>query len=144
MSRSMSDRRSFIRRVERLHLLLAIVVCAVVVPMWPDGRWLGLVAGAAIGGANFRVLAVLTAKMTRVDPAQQKIGSMLLVGKMPALLVAIGLVMWWLQPEPIAFVIGLSLAPIALVLVSAFASGFKAVGLDALEDEQGAANEVGR
>ena len=140
----MSDRRSFIRKVERLHLLLAIVVCAIAVPIWADGRWMGLVAGAAIGGANFRALALLTARLTRVDPTQRKIASMMLVGKLPMLLAAIGLVMWWLQPEPVSFVIGLSLAPVALVLVSAFASGLHSFGLDALEDKHRASKEVGR
>lgn len=118
----MDSRRRFIRRIELVHVTIAAVACAVAGVTSSASVVMGVALGALLGGLNFRALAVLATRMTATDgDAATRSGSAaLIILKMLAMMAAVGAVLVWIRPDGIGFIIGLSLAPLAL-LVGSFA-----------------------
>ena len=115
----MDPRQQFIRRVERTHAVIACLACIVAIAMSNQAVWSGVLLGALLGGLNFRALAMLAAKFTTTgDNAVRSATMGLIIGKMVAIFAAVGVVMVFANPDGVAFIGGISLAPIALVLVS--------------------------
>ncbi len=118
----MDPRRQFIRRVEGLHAALGVVACVVAFLGWPTSIALGVFVGALLGGLNFRALALLAAKFTRVGDNAARSGAMgLIVVKLGAMMAAVGGVMVLVKPDVGAFLVGISLAPAALIGVALMA-----------------------
>jgi hypothetical protein len=118
----MNERRRFIRRVEMLHALAALAAVGLALMVWPGERWTGVLAGVLLGAANFRAMAMFTERLTgSVNADGRNRALALLVGKLMALIVIVGVVMLILKPDPLAFILGISLAPAALLLVAAVA-----------------------
>ncbi len=125
----MNERRRFIRRVEMLHALTALAAVGLAMMIWPGERWTGVLAGVLLGAANFRAMAMFTERLTSSTTAGGRNGALaLLVGKIMALIVVIGVVMLILKPNPIAFILGVSLAPAALLIMAAIARPGGAAG----------------
>ena len=114
----MTSPSRIIRNVERLHVGLAVAGCAAATAVG-TAALTGALVGVAIGGINFRLGAGLTRRLTGGGGHSKISAIFLLVGKLALLVVAIGAAMRWLQPEPIALLLGLSLAPLSLMVVTA-------------------------
>lgn len=118
----MDARSRFIGRVEKVHAVLAVVSIAVAAARWGQPVWSGVMLGALLGGLNFRALSVLAARFTRTGDATARSGAMgLIILKMGAMMAAVAVVMIVAKPSGAAFVVGISAAPVALLLVSGFA-----------------------
>ncbi len=118
----MDVRRRFIRRIELTHLGLAAVACALAASLAGPAVLTGVALGAALGGLNFRALAILAARFTRAGDNAARAGSAgLLIFKMVALMAAVGVVFVLIEPDGVGFIAGISLAPLALIVVSMIA-----------------------
>lgn len=114
---------AFVRAVEGLHAGLAAVAVVVALvltreaPLGSAWHWTAVLAGVALGGANFRVLGWLTAKMLlSTEPSSQQGAILMLVAKLGALAVAMMLIFRFVQPDGITLALAISLAPLALVV----------------------------
>ena len=118
----MNERRRFIRRVEVLHAVVAFVAVLLTLSFWSGDRLSGVLAGALLGAANFRAMAMITERLTGSASASGRNTALgLLFGKLFGLIAAVAAVLFVLQPDPLAFILGLSLAPAALLIVATVA-----------------------
>lgn len=119
----MTHRRQLIRNVERSHALVAGSLVVVAALTLPAGIWWSLGVGALIGAANFRAMAAITDRLTQPDLARRGGMGLWMAGKLLGLIAAVGATLWWLEPQPVGLVIGLSLAPACLMGVAAVQLG---------------------
>lgn len=118
----------FVRAVEKFHAVLGAVVLvgalALTYAQAPGtgglgtrGHWTAVLAGLLLGGANFRVLGWLTAKMLLSDEPSSRNGAVLvLVLKLGVLALLLLGVFRVLQPDGVTLLLALSLAPFCLVV----------------------------
>jgi hypothetical protein len=118
----MDARRRFIRRVEGVHAALGACAVAVAIALWSQAIWSGVLMGALLGGLNFRALALLAAKFTETGENAARSGAMgLIIVKMAVMMAAVGGVMVFAEPNVGAFLVGISGAPVAMMLVAVVA-----------------------
>ncbi len=118
----MDPRRCFIRRVEALHAALAVTATFAAFVGWTATVGWGVLLGALLGGLNFRALALLAARFTQVNHNAARSGAMgLIVVKLSAMMAAVGAVMVFAKPDVGAFLVGISIAPVALISVAVWA-----------------------
>ena len=118
----MDARRRFIRRVEGAHAVLSVVAVSAAAFLHTRPVWTGVLLGALLGGMNFRALALLAARFTRTDDNAGRSGAMgLIIAKMAAMMAAVGAVMLLAKPDVGGFLVGISAAPVSLVIVAAIA-----------------------
>ncbi len=116
-SQSPGAQPSFIAQVERLHALVAVVACIVAVAVAARPIWSAVVAGTLVGAANFHMLAVLTTRILSGSTASRNLAVGILFLKFTVVAGVLGAVMHWLQPDGVALLAALSLAPVCLVAV---------------------------
>jgi len=105
-----------------LHAVVALAAVGLALMAWPGERWTGVLAGVLLGAGNFRAMAMFTERLTSsVDADGRNRALTLLVVKLIVLIVTVGAVMLLLKPDPLAFILGLSVAPAALLIVAAVA-----------------------
>lgn len=107
----MDARSRMLRKVEVAHLMVALLAIASAAAFGTREVLIGAGAGFLLGGLNARALAVLTQRMTSPESTTRGAASGLLFAKMLLLLGAVGAVMLLLRPHPVAFVVGISVAP---------------------------------
>ncbi len=117
----MHPRRQFIRRVELTHVALGAVAFGLAFALAPQAIWVGVGTGALLGAANFRAMANLLDRFTTGDTQARSLAVGMLMGKLLVMAFAVFAVLTWLAPDPAAFAGGLTVAPVSLLLVSAFA-----------------------
>ncbi|MEY3014822.1 MAG: hypothetical protein RIT45_3557 [Pseudomonadota bacterium] len=104
-------RETMHRKVEVLHLVVALVAVVVAAAIGSREVLIGLGAGFLLGGLNARALTALTRRMTSTDAQARGAASGLLFGKMLLLMGAVGAVLMLGKPDPVAFVVAISVAP---------------------------------
>ena len=112
---------SIVARTERTHLGLAAAAFAVALAVAPASFWSGLLVGVLFGAANFRALAFLTGRMVDADRSSRNAAVGLLLVKFAVLAGGIGAVLTWLEPDGLALLLGLTLAPLSLAVTMAIA-----------------------
>lgn len=111
----MDARSRMLRKVEVAHAVIAVCV-VVAAAVWSDlPQLVGLGAGFVLGGLNARALAALATRMTSVDAQARGAAAGLLMAKMLLLMAAVGAVLLLAKPDPVAFVIAISVAPAMLL-----------------------------
>lgn len=115
---------ALITQVERVHAAVAglAVLVGLVVAQRPV--WAGLLAGGLIGGLNFRALGWLAVRLLSGRTRSQHAAIGLLLLKFTALAAAIGAVVIYLRPAPLALLVGVSFAPATLVVVALLRNRF--------------------
>jgi hypothetical protein len=109
-------------RAEVTHAVVAALATAVSAALATRSTWLGLLAGAVIGAANLHVLGLLAQRITQGSTRTKGAAVLGLVLKMGAVAAAVAATMFWLKPQPLALMAGLTLAPATLVLVAYLAA----------------------
>lgn len=133
----MNERRRFIRRVEVLHAAVAFAAVLLTLGFWSGDRLSGVLAGALLGAANFRAMSLITERLTSSTSAGGRNSALgLLFGKLFSLIAALAAVLFVLQPDPLAFIVGLSFAPAALLIVATVARPETASGDELTGAEQ--------
>ncbi|MSP90727.1 MAG: hypothetical protein EXR79_02795 [Myxococcales bacterium] len=84
--------------------------------------WTGLLTGALLGAANFRALAFLTGRMMDPEHGSRHAAIGLLLVKFAVLAGAIGAVLTWFEPDGLALLLGLTLAPLSLAVTISLSS----------------------
>lgn len=110
-----TNRASLTQRVERVHLVLVAVLVVTAVALAELPVWSGVLAGGLVGAANFRALAFLTQRFVGGETRTRNSAIGLLLLKFALLAGVLGAIVTWLAPNPIAFLVGLTLAPVCLV-----------------------------
>lgn len=105
---------SLTQRVERVHLALVAVLVLAAVALAGPPVWSGVLAGGLVGAANFRALAFLTVRFVAGETRTRQGAIGLLLLKFALLTGVVGAIVTWLEPDPIAFLVGLTLAPVCL------------------------------
>lgn len=122
MSPEIAHRSRQVRRLERLHAALGVVVCLVAWVGWGGDASADLAVGFALGAANLRVLHWLTGRMVLGDSGQRAGAAALLVLKLLALAGALAAALLWLRVDPMRLVAAMSLGPAVLLIGSALAA----------------------
>ncbi|MEO8603274.1 MAG: hypothetical protein ABI629_11925 [bacterium] len=104
--------------IERLHLgLLVAVVCAALVTGWFAP--LSVLLGGIVMGVNLRLLAALTARLLAPGATRRPgVVVALVLAKFGLYIGLIGMLLWRLPIEPMAFAAGTTLLLIASVISS--------------------------
>lgn len=115
-----------ILRIERINYALGGVLVIAAALTQSREVALGVAVGVALTCLNFNVLRRLVNKWT-ADAAQGRTGAapMLMMPKMVGLMVAVGLAIWLLPIDPIAFTVGYSIFIISIVIDTTY-SGMRA------------------
>jgi hypothetical protein len=113
---------TWISRVERAHLGVVLAAVVVATVFAPRPFWAGLLAGGLVGAANLRALAFLTGRMVAADRSARHAAIGLMLVKFAALAGAVAAILRWLDPDALALLIGLTLAPASLALGTALRS----------------------
>tara|TARA_B100001094_G_scaffold290422_1_gene307977 strand:+ start:183 stop:533 length:351 start_codon:yes stop_codon:yes gene_type:complete len=82
----------------------------------------GCLVGALLATVNFRVLATLVGRITETATGNPSLAVAGLMGKLLGMAVAVFLTLKLLRPNPVAVVVGLSVAPLSLLMVGLFMS----------------------
>ncbi len=114
-------RRRFIFRVEVLHGVLGSVGFLIALLAGTRPMWVGVGAGALVAVANFHAMAGLLERLTMGDMQTRSIAVGMLMVKLLVLGAAVLAILTLLQPNAAAFAAGLTVTPLSLLLVSAFA-----------------------
>jgi hypothetical protein len=112
---AMDARRQFMQRLELAHLVLAVVAIALATWLARSDVVVGLIAGFAIGGGNARAMGMLAAAASSEDAGVRRRGVALLFVKMLVLMAVVGAVLYFLAPNPLAFVVAISAAPVLML-----------------------------
>jgi len=115
-----SNRRIFVRRVVLTHVVIGLLAFGVALFTGSQPVWIGVGMGALVATANFQAMAGLLERLTMGDMQTRSLAVGLLMVKLLVLGGAIVAILSLLAPSPIAFVVGLSVTPLSLLLVSAF------------------------
>ena len=109
--------------IERWNLIIGISMIAAPVAFWRADVVIGMATGVALGTANFLAIRWVVSKfMTAKESA--KAGLMVaLIFKMAAMMVAVFLVMKFLPMNVFAFLIGISVFFISILVETARMSG---------------------
>jgi hypothetical protein len=118
---ALTSRRRFIFRVELMHVVLGVLGFGAAFFMATEPVWIGAGAGAAVAIANFHAMASLLERLTMGDMQSRSIAVGLLMVKLLVLGAAVLAILTLLSPDAAAFAAGLSVTPLSLLLVSAFA-----------------------
>lgn len=139
MSSQSPLRPALLVRAEVTHAVVSGVATAAAAAMASRPAWLGLLAGAVIGAANLHLLGLIAQRITQGSTRSKSAAVLGLVLKMGAVAAAVAATMFWLKPQPLALMAGLTLAPATLVAVAYLAapttndavSGVKTTGVAA-------------
>lgn len=106
-----------ILRIERINYALGGVLVILAALTQPRPVALGIAVGVALTCLNFNVLRRLVHRWT-ADAAAGRTGAapMLMLPKMVGLMVAVGLAIFFLPIDPIAFTVGYSIFIISIVI----------------------------
>lgn len=109
--------KALVKSVERLHVVVTVLALLAAFGLGSRPHWMGILLGALIGGVNFRGLAMVTQRLTSGE-TQTKNGAIgLLMGKFLLVGLAIAVILLAFKPNALTLLVGLSFAPICLVLV---------------------------
>lgn len=122
MSSQSPLRPALLVRAEVTHAVLAAVATVAAVGLATRPTWLGLLAGAVIGGANLHLLGIIAQRITQGSTRSKGAAVLGLVLKLGAVAAVLGATMFWLKPQPLALLVGLTLAPATLVAVAYLAA----------------------
>ncbi len=117
MADPVTDPRRRLRQLELVHAVVALLACGAAALVFSAEVVRGIAFGAVLGGLNARALATLVGRITDVDSTPA--GPMALIFlKMLLLLAAVGAVLLLANVDPIAFVAGISAAPLLWLIGS--------------------------
>lgn len=116
-----TQRQSFVRRVDVMNWALSVVVVIGAVWTQPADIWRGVLAGAMVATVNFRVLAALVSRFISGGVTNQSVAVAALMFKMLVLAAFLLVVLLLLKPDPVAMIVGLSVAPLSLLVVGLIA-----------------------
>lgn len=107
-----------LRGTMRLHVGLALAACATTHLVAGPGPVLwGVVAGAALGVANFAALVALGRRLTGAATRSRPFYAVLFALKLGVLLAAVALVLLRLPTSPVGFLLGISVLVPAVLLM---------------------------
>jgi len=109
--------KPLVKSVERLHLAVTALALLAAFGLGHRPHWLGILLGALIGGVNFRGLALVTQRLTSVETQTKNGAIALLMGKFLLVGLAIAVILPAFKPNALTLLVGLSFAPVCLVLV---------------------------
>ncbi len=109
--------KTMVKNVERLHAVVALLALLLTFALADRPHWMGIVLGAFIGALNFRGLAMVTQRLVSGETRTKNGAIGLLMGKFLLVGLAIAVILLALKPNALTLLVGLSLAPICLVLV---------------------------
>ena len=118
---TMTPSHLFVRRVDVLSWVFAVVLSLAAWVTQPEPIFVGVLVGGLLSAVNFRVLASLVGRLTAQAGTNPSLAVAGLMGKLLGMAVAVFLALQLLNPDPVAVVVGLSVAPLSLLLVGAFA-----------------------
>jgi hypothetical protein len=104
-------------QVERVHAAVAVVAMLIALAVAARPVWSAVLAGTLVGAANFRVLALLTQRLVSGTTSTKNAAIALLLFKFIGLIAVLGVIVLWLKPDSLTFLIALTLAPLCLLVV---------------------------
>lgn len=116
ITHAVGDRDAWsVQRIERLTIYLSISAIAIALYLWPSFATIGgLVIGAAISLANFRLISRSVAKMFAENERASKNGLRYGI-KVLALIALVGVLIIGFKMDAVAFVIGFSTLVVAII-----------------------------
>lgn len=112
------DIQGFLGGVERVAAVLLLIAFAAVLALLSWKEALSLTIGGAVVMLNFRVLVVIGRRLERATPAGMMQLAAFFFAKFILLLLAVFLILRYMQLTALGFVIGISIIPLALLIQS--------------------------